>query len=433
MTFAEAVVDAFAANDLTTIVAKVEAVGPTTSTWTWRCRRTRFDSVGPQRPRGEEKGPALPRLVTIGRSSLRGLVAGQREARLRILIVGAGPAGLYLAYLLRRQRRDADITLAEQNPPVLTRRFRPRVLRARAGLPVPRTIPRTHDLIVPAMETWRDLAIVPPGPARANRRHRVLGDRPAEAAGALQPASWSPKDSRRAFARRSEGAAEMRGYDLVVGADGVTGRPAYLRATGIRHECPPPCARTSSPGTAPGGVSRLLNADVPVPRVLGPATAHHYPYAPDRGTFLVECGRPRPGGGRGLGAMDEAASARPCANESSRPPSPATALVSNRSIWRTFPRIRNERWSVGTSGAHRRRAAHGALLDRLGRSPGDGGRDRARPASREHPRDVRVGLQVFEAARRPIVEKLVAAAERERRVVRALSRSTCAPSRSGSP
>jgi 2-polyprenyl-6-methoxyphenol hydroxylase-like FAD-dependent oxidoreductase len=38
----------------------------------------------------------------------------------KIVIVGAGPAGLYLAYLLRRQRRDAEITLVEQNSPGTT-------------------------------------------------------------------------------------------------------------------------------------------------------------------------------------------------------------------------------------------------------------------------------------------------------------------------
>ena len=36
---------------------------------------------------------------------------------MRTLIVGAGPAGLYLAYLLHRQRPDNPVRIVEQNSP----------------------------------------------------------------------------------------------------------------------------------------------------------------------------------------------------------------------------------------------------------------------------------------------------------------------------
>ena len=39
---------------------------------------------------------------------------------MRIAILGAGPAGLYLAYLIKRARPDADVTVIEQNAPDAT-------------------------------------------------------------------------------------------------------------------------------------------------------------------------------------------------------------------------------------------------------------------------------------------------------------------------
>ena len=60
---------------------------------------------------------------------------------------------------LRRQRPGADITLVEQDPPGSTVGFG-LVFSERALDFLRRDDPDTHDLIVPAMETWRDLAIV---------------------------------------------------------------------------------------------------------------------------------------------------------------------------------------------------------------------------------------------------------------------------------
>ena len=35
--------------------------------------------------------------------------------KMRIVILGAGPAGLYLAYLIKRRQPDADVIVVEQN------------------------------------------------------------------------------------------------------------------------------------------------------------------------------------------------------------------------------------------------------------------------------------------------------------------------------
>jgi 2-polyprenyl-6-methoxyphenol hydroxylase-like FAD-dependent oxidoreductase len=85
-------------------------------------------------------------------------------------------------------------------------------------------------------------------------------------------------------------------------------------------------------------------------------------------------------------------------------------LVSNHSVWRRFPIVRNARWSVD------RCVLIGDALHTAHFSIGSGTRlaledaialDRALAA---HPGDIPAALQAFEIARRPIVDKLIAAA-----------------------
>ena len=74
---------------------------------------------------------------------------------MRVAILGAGPAGLYLAYLLKRARPDFAIFLYEQNPPDATFGFglafserALEFLRAEdAG---------TWSAIEPSLERWSD-------------------------------------------------------------------------------------------------------------------------------------------------------------------------------------------------------------------------------------------------------------------------------------
>ena len=166
---------------------------------------------------------------------------------------------------------------------------------------------------------------------------------------------------------------------------------------------------TNSPGSAPPGLFETLTQTF-VQNDAGIFNAHHYRHSPSMSTFVFECDAAT-WARAGFERMDEAATLAYCervfadALQGHR-------LVSNKSIWRNFPNVRNARWSRGQHGADRRRAAHRAFLDRLGHAPGDGGCDCAGemrcPNTRTtFPR----ALAAFEAARRPIVEKLVAAAD----------------------
>ena len=78
---------------------------------------------------------------------------------MRILVAGAGPAGLYFAYLVRRAHPDWDVRVVEQNPRRRDLRLRRGVLRPGARVPARR---RSGDLRPDhaAMEAWTDLTVV---------------------------------------------------------------------------------------------------------------------------------------------------------------------------------------------------------------------------------------------------------------------------------
>src|SRR5262245_27964470 len=78
---------------------------------------------------------------------------------LRVAIVGAGPAGLYLAYRLKRSRLDVEVDVYEQNAASATFgfgvAFSDRALEF-LGL----DDPDTYAALVPELESWNDSVIV---------------------------------------------------------------------------------------------------------------------------------------------------------------------------------------------------------------------------------------------------------------------------------
>src|SRR5947209_15690772 len=77
---------------------------------------------------------------------------------MRIAILGGGPAGLYLAYLLRRRNAHADICVFEQNPSDATFGFGV-VFSDRALEFLREDDAETAAAIVPHLETWDDIVL----------------------------------------------------------------------------------------------------------------------------------------------------------------------------------------------------------------------------------------------------------------------------------
>ena len=87
---------------------------------------------------------------------------------MRIAILGAGPAGLYLGYLIKRRRPDADVTVIEQNPADATFGFGV-VFSDRALEFLREDDQETYAAIVPHMESWHDITLV-------HRNERIVID-----------------------------------------------------------------------------------------------------------------------------------------------------------------------------------------------------------------------------------------------------------------
>ncbi len=140
----------------------------------------------------------------------------------------------------------------------------------------------------------------------------------------------------------------------------------------------------------------------------GPVNAHHYRYSPTMSTFLVECGE-QTFFASGFDKMTEdetrIALERIFAQTLDGHP-----LISNRSIWRQFPIVHNERWSAGN------KVILGDALHTAHFSIGSGTRLAIEDAIalaraiKANPRDARAALAAYEAQRKPILDKLVRAA-----------------------
>jgi 2-polyprenyl-6-methoxyphenol hydroxylase-like FAD-dependent oxidoreductase len=323
---------------------------------------------------------------------------------MRVAVLGAGPAGLYFSYLFKRLRPDAEIRIFEQNPPDATFGFGV-VFSDRALGFLREDDPETCELIAPAMESWSDVTLHHRG-----RSIRIDGVG-FSAIGRLAFLRLLQERARSVgiephYRRAIGSVAELGEADLVVGADGVHSlvRRSLERELGasVVHLA----NRFAWYGTTK--VFETLTQTF-LENEHGVFNAHHYRYSPQMSTFIIETDAAT-WERAGFARMTEGEIAARC-ERLFEATLDGHRLVSNQSVWRTFPRVRNERWSAGTT------VLIGDALRTAHFSIGSGTRLAMEDAIalvralEAHPRDVREALLAYEAARRPIVEKLVAAAD----------------------
>ena len=314
---------------------------------------------------------------------------------MKILVAGAGPAGLYFSYLAKRRNPSWQVRVLEQNAAGSTFGFGV-VFSDRALEFLRADDPDTFALITPAMESWTDITVV-------HRRTPVVIDGIGFAAiGRLRLLELLRQRAATAGVLPEYGRAvtgeDFEGHDLIVAADGVN--------SSVR--------RSAEFGTT---VEQLTNrfAWYGTPRIFetltqtfvesehGTFNAHHYRHSPRMSTFVVECDAAT-WQRAGFADMDEQATLA-CLEKVFDTP-----LVSNKSVWRQFPNLRNRRWAVGNRVliGDAQRTAHFSIGSGTRLAMEDAiALDKALAENSSIPQ----ALSSFESLRRPIVEKLVAAAD----------------------
>ena len=321
----------------------------------------------------------------------------------KIVAIGGGPASLYFAILTKKADPSHEIVILERNRPDDTFGFG--VVFSDATLDNFRDAdPTTHAAITRAFAHWDDIDVHYQGQVLTSTGHGFSGLSRQRLLDILQARAAELGVLTR-FSTEVDRATAWEGADLVVAADGVN---SWVRQRYARHFRPQIDWRRNRfvwLGTTFGfpAFTFIFKEDE-----HGLWRVHAYGYEPGHSTFILE--------------STEDTWRRAGLDEASEDATVAFAqalfareldghpVLKNRSLWRSFPVIRNERWHhdnivlVGD-------AAHTAHF-----SIGSGTKlamEDAIALSRnlaDH-RDVGRALAAYEAERRPEVEALQRAAQ----------------------
>ncbi len=259
---------------------------------------------------------------------------------MRIAVIGGGPAGLYFAILIKKQRPSAEVTAFERNRADDTFGFG--VVFSDATLDnFERHDPPSYRRITEEFAYWDDIAIHFKGTVHRIGGNGFCGCSRRSLLLILQERARE-LGVKLVFGVEVDDDGPFDGADLVVIADGINSR---FRERNAAHFEPEVDLRPNK--FAWMGSTRPLDAFTFIfqDTEWGPFIAHAYQYEAGASTWVFETD-PDTFDKAGLGGMSESESARLMERIFGWFLEDHPILI-NRSLWRSFPMIRSKRWTLG--------------------------------------------------------------------------------------
>ena len=259
-----------------------------------------------------------------------------------INVIGAGPAGLLFALLIKRRYSAWRVQVFEQNPPDATFGFGV-VFSLNALAFLERDVPDFHALLTPRLESWPMQRIV-------HRDERVdIDGNGFSAIGRLELNQFLDDLCRAAgvsveYEHGVNSLGEVKDCDLLIGADGAN---SFVRRA-LEEEFAPHVEWLTN-RFAWYGTAQLFDCLSLTFRANedGHFVAHHYRHSPSMSTFVVECDEVT-WRRAGLDRMPDDESRAYCERVFA-PDLGGHPLVTNKSVWRQFPLLRTRQWYAGNT------------------------------------------------------------------------------------
>ncbi len=260
------------------------------------------------------------------------------DEAMKIKIVGAGPAGLHFAALMKRSDPSHEITIYERSPREATWGFG--VVFSDRALEFLKTDDQElYDYLTPHFESWPDITVV------HNDTSIPIAGNGFTSIGRLELLTLMYRfvenlGVKIEFETEKNSFADIGKTDLIVGANGAF--------SWIRQENEDKFQTTTDwrpnrfiwyGSTKPFNSLTLTFREADA----GVFCAHHYRYAPDRSTFLVEV-TDETWRKAGFKTMSPEDTIEYCQRVFAKDLD-GHRILSNNSFWRQFPAVWNENWS----------------------------------------------------------------------------------------